>query len=190
MYACVDVLILNTTNWKLLPLQLEESKKEMKLIKPWIVRKSCTKTKMQKKLGEHFYVCLIVVILSPQGSLTLSLPVSPTFCLFLKLRQWVVVLCIVIFAVICNNEKQCVFKGWGRSRHQERHRKRGKEQPAVEHQRKEKREWLSTKRESLERVGWPGGCKGIKNPWKPNYKTSESFSCETHKKKFWTLVMI
>lgn len=48
MYACVDVLILNTTNWKLLPLQLEESKKEMKLIKPWIVRKSCTKTKMQK----------------------------------------------------------------------------------------------------------------------------------------------
>lgn len=59
MYACVDVLILNTTNWKLLPLQLEESKKEMKLIKPWIVRKSCTKTKMQKKLGEHFYVWLL-----------------------------------------------------------------------------------------------------------------------------------
>lgn len=66
---------------------------------------------------------------------------------------WVVVLCIVIIAVISNNEKQCVFTGWGRSRCRERHRKRGKEQPAVEHQRKEKREWLRTKREYV-RLGW------------------------------------
>lgn len=42
------------------------------------------------------------------------------------------ILCIVIVAVIANNEKQCVLKGWGRSRHTERHRKRRKEQPAVE----------------------------------------------------------
>lgn len=40
-------------------------------------------------------------------------------------------LCIVITAVISNNEKQCVLQGWGRSMH----RKGGKQQPAAEHHR-------------------------------------------------------
>lgn len=85
-----------------------------------------------------------------------SLPLSLSLCFS---HACAVVLCIVIIAVISNNEKQCVFKGWGRSGRREQDRKRGKEQPAVEHQREEKREWLSTKRERMSLTGsnWTRG---------------------------------
>lgn len=51
----------------------------------------------------------LAVIHSPEGILSLSL----SLVFFSYPVLWVVVLCIVIIAVISNNEKQCVFEGWG-----------------------------------------------------------------------------
>lgn len=170
----------------------------MKVIKPWIVRKSCTKTKMQKQLGEHFCVCLIVVRYT-YASLIVCLIVVVWSCHLKEVSRslslshqlsvffsnsgselWFFVLLSSLSSVTMRNSV-CSRDGGGADIENDTGKEGKSSQLLSIREKKNESDWVQ-RENPLERVGWPGGCKGIKNPSKPDKKTSESFSWETHKK--------